>query len=274
MNALNMNSLIIDKFLWILSHTPTLSLSDDDLFADLKWERILEKKVHYRFSIFNIMLGDIIVYLLTYDFNKKRFKFIYTLELEKIDRFSLLDEKANELELKYREHVSSLRVEDKEVEKESLRYHIQNEEKRIDVSMNKLNIYTTIFLAMPTLLLAIIDVDDLFKLPYFNIVGVLFICYFLINIFAYIFQGIKVGEINKSKFSDLKSNDKKANELLVQYYYDWQQLKYKADLHVLFIKNLQGWIIAFLILTISIIIVNKIPKIEKNENISNLAINR
>jgi hypothetical protein len=40
----------------------------------------------------------------------------------------------------------------------------------------------------------------------------------------------------------------------VQYQYDWQQLKYKAQLFVSFVINLQEWVIFILLLTISIFI--------------------
>ena len=38
----------------------------------------------------------------------------------------------------------------------------------------------------------------------------------------------------------------------MQYQYDWQQLKYKAQLFVSFVLNLQEWVVVLLILTVGI----------------------
>ena len=58
-----MVKLVINKFLWLWSHFPICSLSDDNNFATLSLDNENEKKI--RFSIINLMLGDVIIYLFT-----------------------------------------------------------------------------------------------------------------------------------------------------------------------------------------------------------------
>lgn len=54
----------------------------------------------------------------------------------------------------------------------------------------------------------------------------------------------------KSSFSDLRSSKEKDREIILQYQYDWQQLKYKAQLFVSFVLNLQEWVVLILILSL------------------------
>lgn len=261
--------IVLNLFLWMWSHCPFFSLTDDELFATLQWKRMKDKKVHYRFSLINLMFGDKILYIITYDFNEKKYNLFYVLRLENIEGILLSDTKIAELENNYRNHVSNLSENDMNIEKESLCYHIQNEEQRINTSMDKLNIYMTIILTILPLLLAIIDIKKIFKLSFWGLVGVFLILYSLINICIYIFHGIKVGGITKSSFKDLKlkNEDEKTKEILVQYYFDWQQLKYKAQLYVSFVLNLQEWVIAILVISSLITIGNSIPKNFEKQNV-------
>lgn len=68
----------------------------------------------------------------------------------------------------------------------------------------------------------------------------------------YIFRTIKVHGIKKSSFSDLRESSDRKKEIVMQYQYDWQQLKYKAQLFVSFVLNLQEWVVVLLILTVGI----------------------
>lgn len=237
---------------WIWSHFPFMCLSDDNNFATLDWRKVKDCKSHCRFSLMNLMFGDRILYFITLDLKQKKFRLFYTLYLENMEGILLTKEKIADIEGKYKEHVSELSDEDMEIEKEKLSYHIQNEEQRISRSMDKINIYATIILTVIPLVLAILDLKEIIKLPLILKIGVILIIYTVLNICTYIFRAIKVTGISKSSFSDLKRSNIKNKEILVQYYYDWQQVKYKAQLFVSFVLNLQEWMILILVLSVSV----------------------
>ena len=242
----------MNVLLWIWSHFPFFCLSDDDNFATLDWRKIKEGISHLRFSLVNIMFGDSILYLITVDIKRKKISLFYILYLKNMKGILLTEEKIADIENKYKQHISELNVQEVEIEKEKLSYHIQNEEQRISRSMDKINIYATIILTVLPLILAILDLKAVITLPFILIIGVVFIVYALFNICTYIFRAIKVTAISKSSFSDLKNSSEKDKEILIQYYYDWQQLKYKAQLFVSFVLNLQEWMILILVLSVGV----------------------
>lgn len=243
-----MKEIVINIILWIWSHLPIVSLSDDENFATLKLEKIKNRSVHFRFSLLNLMLGDRIIYIITYDVKERKPKLMHFLCLENMDGILLTDEKIEGIQDRFREHIKFLQDDELEVEKESLCYHIQTEEQRISTSMDKLNIYATIILTIIPLILAILDLKKIITLSFPLLIGVILLIYALINICFYVFGAIKIQGIKKSTFGDLRSSETKKREILVQYQYDWQQLKYKAQLFVSFVLNLQEWVIAILVL--------------------------
>jgi hypothetical protein len=82
---------VINIFLWIWSHCPVLCLSDDDDFATLNFDNI--RNAHLRFSLLNIMLGDSVIYVFSYDIKERKISFIKNLRLIDIDGNVLEDEK-------------------------------------------------------------------------------------------------------------------------------------------------------------------------------------
>lgn len=200
--------------------------------------------------MFNFMLGDNILYLFSFNISKKRIEPMYILSLENMDGIILTDQKIKEIQNRYRIHIQGLSEKEKEIEKEALYYHIQNEKQRINTSIDKLNLYAVIILAVVPLALAILDLKRIFDLSLLLLIGVLLIIYSLINICAYIFRTIKIRGIKMSSFSDLRSSFEKQEKILLQYQYDWQQIKYKAQLFVSFVLNLQEWVISTLILLV------------------------
>ncbi len=198
----------------------------------------------------NIMLGDFILYVITLDVKRKQFKMFHRLRLGDMNGILLTDEMLNGIQQRYKEHIDNLDTEDLIIEKEKLCYHIQSEEKRIDTSIDKLNIYATIVLTVLPLVLAVIDLKKIVYLSMPLFLGVFFIVYVLLNICIYIFRVIKVRGMMKSSFSDLRLSEQKDKEILLQYQYDWQQLKCKAQLFVSFLLNLQEWVISLLVLMI------------------------
>lgn len=194
------------------------------------------------------MLGEYILYLITFDIKQRKIKLIHILCLEEMDGILLTDEKLDGIQDRYKHHIKDLLEKELEIEKEALCYHIQNEEQRINTSIDKLNIYATIILTILPLVLALLDLKKFFTLSLPLLIGAMLIIYSLLNICAYIFRTIKIRGIKKSSFSDLRSSEEKDKEIILQYQYDWQQLKYKAQLFVSFVLNLQEWVVLILIL--------------------------
>jgi hypothetical protein len=83
-------------------------------------------------------------------------------------------------------------------------------------------------------------------------VGLIF--YSFLNVGLFIFSNIKTTFIKQSSFSDLRNSTEKQKEIAVQYYYDWQQLKYKADLFVSYVANLQNWIVCMVLLLLLLVL--------------------
>ena len=241
---------VINIFLWIWSHCPVFCLSDDDDFATLNFDNI--RNAHLRFSILNIMLGDSIIYVFSYDIKERKNSFIKILRLTDIDGNILEDEKIDQVQNRFRIHIAELSDDDLEIEKEKLLYHIEREEQRISASVDKINIYATIILTVFPIVMALIDFGSVKDFPVVLQVMICIAAYGLLNICIYIFRTIKVRGIKKSSFSDLRESSNRKKEIVVQYQYDWQQLKYKAQLFVSFVLNLQEWVIVILILTVGI----------------------
>lgn len=249
-------SFFINILLWAWSHSPIFCLSYDDNFANLNCDIIKKHKNKLRISMFNLMLGNCILYLITLDIKNRKFKFYHILFLNEVDGLYLSAEKIDEIQGRYKEHIQNLSKEELEIEKEKLIYHIQNENSRIDISINKINIYTTVILTVAPLVLAIVNLKEVIKLSLPMIVCVVLIAYSLLNICIYIFNAVKVNGISKSSFADLRLSQEKDKFILIQYQYDWQQLKYKATLFVSFVINIQEWFILMFILLFFVLIGN------------------
>lgn len=241
---------VINIFLWIWSHCPIICLSDDCYFATLKFDNI--RNAHLRLSILNIMLGDSIIYVFSYDIKERKTSVIKILRLIDIDGNVLEDEKIDQIQKRFRMHIAKLSDDDLEIEKEKLLYHIEREEKRISTSVDKINIYTTIILTVIPIVVALIDFGSIKNLPIVLQVMICIVTYSLFNICIYFFRTIKVRGIKKSSFSDLRESSDRKKEIVMQYQYDWQQLKYKAQLFVSFVLNLQEWMAILLILIVGI----------------------
>lgn len=260
---------IINIILWLWSHCPVACLSNDDEFATLKIEDI--NKAHLRFSVINIMLGDSIVYILSFDIKERKFALLKMLQLVEIDGNSLEDNRIDQIQSTFREHIEGLSDDDLEIEKEKLIYHIEREEQRIDTSVDKINIYATIILTVIPIVMALIDFGTIKELSVVLQVMICIAIYGLLNICIFVFRTIKVRGIKKSTFSDLRNSTDRKKEIVVQYQYDWQQLKYKAQLFVSFVINLQEWVIFILLLTISISIgISKLNDSESKSEFQNI----
>lgn len=196
------------------------------------------------------MIGDIVIYLITFDLKIKIFKFFSVLKLEDMEGILLRSEELENIQSRFKNHIDNLSDDEVLVEKEKLCYLIQLESKRIDTSIDKMNIYTTIILTVLPLILALVDLKMIFTFSVQLKIISMMIVYSILNVCIYIFRAIKVRGISTSTFRDLRDSEKKDKTLLLQYQYDWQNIKYKAQLFVSFILNLQDWIILSIFLSI------------------------
>ena len=258
--------------MWILSHSPLLCFSDDDNFATIDFEKLKKKKCHMRVSIINIMFGDSILYLITFDIKRKKFEPYKLLNLKEMEGILLTEEHIYEIQGRFRQHIIELTDEELAVEKEKLCYLIENENQRISSSVDKINIYATIILTVLPLMLAIIDLKVIITLHFTLILGIILIVYSLINICVYVFSAVKVQGISKCTFNDLRESQEKNKKIVVQYQYDWQQLRHKAQLFVSYVLNLQEWVILTIFLIVCISIGITLQDISKNKIPTNVMV--
>lgn len=255
---------IINLILLIASWLPAFSLTKDENYGEIEIDNSVAVRSQlrtWRLSLFQIMFGAYKLYILTlsrtYDDNTN--KVLYHPKLFKLISLKKIFDKSDHIEQIYDNYYMRLNnltmTKDRlEKEKESLCYHIEVENSRLEKSDNKMNIYTTVLLTALPILLGI-SFDSILLLFKTNMIYKAFFiisAYFVMNIVLYLFQYIKVGSYNMSSFKDLKNetNSSLSQRLISQYYYDFQSLKNKADLFVSYVKNIQWWIMASFVLFI------------------------
>lgn len=256
---------IINLILLIASWLPVFSLTEDEKYGELKIDNSIAVRSQlrtWRLSLFQIMLGAHKFYILTlsrtYDNNTN--KVLYHPKLFKlISLKKIFDKNDHHIEQIYNDYYMRLNnstiIEERlGKEKESLCYHIEYENSRIEKSDNKVNVYATIVLTLLPILLGI-SFDSILLLLKINLIyKAIFIisAYFAMNIVLYLFQYIKVGKYNMSRFSTLKEeqDENLTQRLVSQYYYDYQSLKNKANFFVSYVLNIQKWMEASLTLFI------------------------
>lgn len=239
---------MISKILFVWSYLPLLAITDDDNFGtidfnlsliEFKKNNILNKIKSYRISVINLMYGNKIIYILT--FKDKQFRLYHILKLE--NYYILTDTDINGICERYVNHINNLNLNNIVIEKESLCYRIENEQRRIDRSLQKINMYATIILTLFPILISVFDFRILFiKNKTITILLLFLCCYCFINLICYIFNSIKINPLKQSKFSDLRQSGHHVIKINEQYQYDWQFLKKRADLLVSFVKNIEIWI--------------------------------
>ena len=252
---------IINLILLIASWLPVFSLTEDEKYGELKIDNSIAVRSQlrtWRLSLFQIMLGAYKFYILTlsrtYDNNTN--KVLYHPKLFKlISLKKIFDKNDHHIEQIYNDYYMRLNnskmTEDRlEKEKESLCYHIEVENSRLEKS----DIYTTVLLTALPILLGI-SFDSILLLFKTNMIYKAFFiisAYFVMNIVLYLFQYIKVGKYNMSRFSTLKEeqDENLTQRLVSQYYYDYQSLKNKANFFVSYVLNIQKWMEASLTLFI------------------------
>ena len=255
---------IINLILLIASWLPAFSLTKDENYGEIEIDNSVAVRSQlktWRLSLFQIMFGAYKLYILTlsrtYDDNTN--KVLYHPKLFKLISLKKIFDKSDHIEQIYDNYYMRLNnskmTEDRlEKEKESLCYHIEVENSRLEKSDNKMNIYTIVLLtALPILLgISFNSILLLFKTNMIYKAFFIISAYFVMNIVLYLFQYIKVGKYNMSRFSTLKEeqDENLTQRLVSQYYYDYQSLKNKANFFVSYVKNIQLWMTASFVLFI------------------------
>lgn len=221
---------------WLFSHSPIFAFSDDNNFGPCDGK---SNNMRLRISLINLMFGDVIIYIGTYEVQTKKKRLFYKLRLSEFD-FSV--NYTNSTRNRYLRHLNSLAPEEIVIEREALNEHIQYEQGRIETSNQKINSYMTIILAVLPIMLSTLDINKILKASCGLKFCILIILYGVINICVYLINIIKVRAINRSSFTDLRNSTEKDKELNLQYHYNWQHLKKQANMFVSYVINIQEWI--------------------------------
>jgi hypothetical protein len=222
----------VNKFLgglWALS----------PIYARTSIDGYFGQKDEYRINLINLLLGEINIQLVSKQFWKKdQWKLT---KLSNSAQFILSDEKENEILHDYREHVSNINKEDRIIEKEELLRKLAGEQNRIDTSLNKINTFTAVFSMVTPLAIAAVDLKVVLNQCVLQWIVCLCLMYALINLAAFLLQTLNVRNIWLSSFSDIKKSNDKEKEQILWIYYDWQQIKRKADLFISYVSYVQNW---------------------------------
>ena len=275
---------LLNILLLILSSLPIMAFSRDDNYGTLELnycKSVKSQLKSWRFSLLQIMLGEHKLYIFTlsrhYDDNNSKIKYKWqVLKLLSLD--ALFDqEKCNNIKNSeyYKRITNTDFPKDKiEVEKECLKYHIENEKQRLESANSKLTTYMSVVLMVIPIVLGF-NIDHMIGLIRSNNWGIIIfivLSYCFINIVLYILQFVKIRYYSYSSFNELKKEDDYSFELLTaSYYYDYQSVKTNANMFVSYIKNIQMWMIsAFAICTFVVLLIG-VHSLSKpnNENDSN-----
>lgn len=235
--------------LGIWAYLPVLALTDDLGFLTA----IPNSKEHeYYISLINILFGEKKYQFISFPIrqSEKRMIMFRVKRLSEISGFTLSEEKENELEKNYKDHYDQLNAYECDIEKEALAQKLTEQQYRIDTSYNKINVFTTIILAIIPILITFVNKEKLISLNIQGLIIFVMLVYSMVNLCAWIFQAINVRGFKSSSFADLKNSMDKGKEQNWQMYYDWQQKRRKADMFVSFVIYIKQWITAVIILEI------------------------
>ena len=139
---------------------------------------------------------------------------------------------------------------DVDIECEFIEYLNNGQRERISLSERKITLYTTIILAIISIILAIFNVSVLINYTFIEKILSFFIAYSLINITLLIFGSMKVKSYSFSMFSMLRQSTNKKKQLIKNYYSDWQTNQGSAELWVSYVLNIESWLKGGLVLAI------------------------
>ena len=80
-------------------------LSDDENFATIEWKNLRDNKCHLRVSLINIMLGDSVLYLITFDIREKRPEFVKVLRLQDMEGIMLTKKQMEGIQARFKKHI-------------------------------------------------------------------------------------------------------------------------------------------------------------------------
>lgn len=243
---------LINILLLVWSYLPLFALTDELDFSNASLEH--KNKWKLRFSCLNIYFGEYLIQLLTFCISEKKLNLYKITKLSNFPNFDMSETKTLDLKKQFFEHMDNLSENELLIEKEALLRQLSDEDERMNLAFNKINMYTTIILGGVPILLTILSgkislfIQNVFlKLLPQSIVFLLLI-YFTGNLIIIILQFITIRGIRKSKFSELKNSDNKEETLNWQIYYDWQIKKRKVNLFISLLKIFQNWFVISLIL--------------------------
>ena len=244
--------------LWALS--PIFAQTYDENYGDYNydWSSEERKRKTRRFSLFQLRLGKVTYYFLTFDWKEREhhFHWAYKIKLDEcqwaaVDTCPMAERNEHIEALSKRyidEHLETLPANSQtiQVEKEFLQYLQENLSYRKSLSYNKMNFYTTIILVFIPLAPSFYDktfsanIQNSTILSLIYCVLAIFLLYALLNWGALAFQYMAVSGIKKSSFHDMKQPPENRSSIVQQlysYYHDWQQERFYTDLCVAYVKQ-------------------------------------
>lgn len=226
--------------LWLLCRSVIFTLSVDKKFHKIDKKDDLKnlKETDIRRSLFCIGWGAKKIYLFTY---KDKFEIFHILKLEgKVLEEEELEEKCKRYTNLY---LNQYRKDDFSFDIEFLKYKKDEEERRISVAREKMNIYNAIAVLFLTIIItAIVSLRNSIETNSLTIIVIIIFFYILGNIIWWIIDFLKVKGVIKSSFSTLKESTKKKLTSAQSYYKDWQSTKYYADIAVSYPLNIEYYI--------------------------------
>lgn len=243
---------IVKVIFFLLSYSPVLCISDDENFGTNE-KGIEDYKKRLRISLISIYFGAYKYYLISFSIkdNKLNFNIKYRIDLFSLNQFTNNDvTRVTTKQRNYLEYNTKFQE-----DKDFLIYLIGNQENRKNNSNNKINIYTTILLALIPMIIIFYNTEQFIKGNIITKALTIILFCIMANICILILQVSKVSEYRRERYADLKESDDKAKHLIMSYYLDYQHIKCEADRLVSFVKNIEifirGAIICTLLLTVS-----------------------
>lgn len=235
---------------WLIkfySYFPVLSLTDDNNFGtnDLRKLKDEQYKPSYRFSLLNLILGHIAVYVITYNITDKKFSLFQAISIENCGSLkSDYNEAAiNERVGRYiNNHLNALSDKDSDTELEFIKYLNDGQCERVALSERKISLYSTILLALIPILLTAFDIKVFLAYAWYEKLLTIIIIYSLLNVTLIIFRSMKVKGYSFSTFSSLRNSGEKKTQLIKNHYNDWQVNRGSAITWVSYVLNVENWI--------------------------------
>ncbi|HZK55219.1 MAG TPA: hypothetical protein VFC84_13615 [Desulfosporosinus sp.] len=221
-------------FIYLLSLSPIISVTDDDNFGD-----ITRKTRLFRISLLNLCLGVHSFYLFTYkkDYGLKLFKYL------NLRHFAIEDSVTLEKVDNYRKTIESTPDADINVHLKDLQYKIEKEEAIKNGSFNKMVAYNALTLmAVGVTIPYLVNIYKIVEHQFFYMLFILIFAYNFANILAHILELLRVKTVLRSSFGDLKKSQNPLYEFAASLYLDWYAIKDESKVFVSYVKNIEKYI--------------------------------